>query len=308
MEIGRIGETPVEKSQKIILDYYKNNKTRGIFYVPELEVYSADILVKNQHPILVVDEGEDLKGHKIDYIENDKSLAYIVSEIAFVLKRDNIGLVYDYTINGEEGHTHSFRYMMIDVLEYGDKFEPITEYGNYSKQELELIRYTSNNMDLNFSKRFLKFPYKLKGKEVFTNDIEELYDMVVDNYNDITVEFDDRYYNKNQIDIINMIIEYQKYEEEKERRMEVDIKTKLYHGLPDSRIYKLASKITVVSYNGTEIVIKDRGLENEGELILDKNNKFNNIDELLEEVVHKELTIYAEFYNNKEVRKILEEI
>ena len=90
--------------------------------------------------------------------------------------------------------------------------------------------------------------------------------------------------------------------------MKVDIKTKLYHGLPDPRIYKLASKITVVSYNGTEIVIKNRGFENVGKVILNENNKFNDMDELIGEIVHKELVIYAEFYNNKEVRKLLEEM
>jgi len=311
MEIERIGKPSVEKSQKIIIDYYKNNKTNGIFYVPELDVYSADILVKNTHPIIVVDEGEDLKGHKVEYIENDSSLGYLIGEIMFVFNKQVIGSIYEYKIDDIETHSHTFKEVLVDCCEYEDRISIITEYESYSKQELELIEYTSNYRDLRLSKRFLKFPYILKGKEAFTNDVEELYVIVLNNFNDIVFNFDyddNKHYNNNQIEAIKAIITYQKYEEEKFRKMEVDIKTKLYHGLPDSRIYKAASKITVLSYNGTEIVIKDRGLETEGKVILDESYKYEDLDVLAELVEFKDVTIYPEFYSNKEVRKILGEI
>lgn len=88
----------------------------------------------------------------------------------------------------------------------------------------------------------------------------------------------------------------------------MELRGMLLSGIPDTRIARVANKITVVTNNGTEIVIKDRGLEGLGEFELIGSDKFKDDDELLEKVEGKNITITPQFYFSERIRNILAEI
>lgn len=88
-----------------------------------------------------------------------------------------------------------------------------------------------------------------------------------------------------------------------------EIIEKLLYGLPDSRISKVAQKITVVSDKGTKIVIKDR--DNSGEevpVFLYKPLKYKDLDSVVRDLEQKEVVVTSAVFRNKEVRKLLSEI
>lgn len=87
-----------------------------------------------------------------------------------------------------------------------------------------------------------------------------------------------------------------------------DLTKELVYGLPDYRIYKLASKITVVSDKGTEIIIKEKHHASNGELILDSYMSANDIDRMIKEFIAKEVIITSGFYTMSKAKRLLSEI
>lgn len=87
------------------------------------------------------------------------------------------------------------------------------------------------------------------------------------------------------------------------------IKEQLFYGLPDSRIAKVASKVTVVSDNGTRVVLKDRNInQDEVPVFLFKPIEYVELANIIRTLDHKEVVVTSAVYRSKEIRKLLEEI
>lgn len=87
-----------------------------------------------------------------------------------------------------------------------------------------------------------------------------------------------------------------------------ELNKELVYGLPDYRIYKLASKITVISDKGTEIVIKEKHHASDGEMILDEYVYPDDMDKVIKNIMAKEVIITSKFYLMSGAKKLLSEI
>lgn len=124
-----------------VQDYIKaeSKGKKGIFYLPKLECYTADILVKNPHPISVLEDLETGIREEM-YIEVG-DLEYIISEVMRVLGKEPFSPYYVYKVNGKERHSHFLDCVYSDALKNYDTFEfvePITEY--FSMNEVKVIK------------------------------------------------------------------------------------------------------------------------------------------------------------------------
>lgn len=92
------------------------------------------------------------------------------------------------------------------------------------------------------------------------------------------------------------------------------VKQKLFYGLPDDRITKVASKVTVISDKGTKVVLKERVNKvnkkdcEEVPVFLYKSLKYEELDKVISEISNKEVVITSAVYNNVEIRKMLRKI
>jgi len=87
-----------------------------------------------------------------------------------------------------------------------------------------------------------------------------------------------------------------------------DVKEQLIYGLPDSRIYRIASKITVISDNGTETVIKEKHHASNGEIILDRRVLPDDLTDMMDDIMAKEVIIKSDFYRLSPIKNLLTKI
>lgn len=66
-------------------------------------------------------------------IESSTDVNYIASEFA------GVGLIYRYMYNGVMEHTYSFDGILEEVLKDPENIELITEYGEYSQQQIQMV-------------------------------------------------------------------------------------------------------------------------------------------------------------------------
>ena len=71
-------------------------------------------------------------------IESSTDVNYIASEFA------GVGLIYHYMYNGEMEHTHSFDGILEEVLKKPKYIELITEFGEYSQQQIQMVEGIKN--------------------------------------------------------------------------------------------------------------------------------------------------------------------
>lgn len=68
-------------------------------------------------------------GHSFEY----GPLDYVAAEFS------GTGLIYHFRRNGQEDHVHSFEEILACLLDARGDLGPVTDYGEYSKQELDMI-------------------------------------------------------------------------------------------------------------------------------------------------------------------------
>lgn len=110
----------------------------GIFYLPKLKTFTADILVNNPHSIFVLEEN-NTEMREEPYIEHG-SIGYVIGEIMHEFDKSIVGEYYAYKIKGEHTHKHSLEGVYRDAVEYYDTFEfeePRDEY--FSKNQVNVI-------------------------------------------------------------------------------------------------------------------------------------------------------------------------
>lgn len=71
-------------------------------------------------------------------IESSTDVNYIASEFA------GVGLIYHYMYNGEMEHTHSFDGILEEVLRKPKYIELVTEFGEYSQQQIQMVEGIKN--------------------------------------------------------------------------------------------------------------------------------------------------------------------
>ncbi len=74
-------------------------------------------------------------------IESSTDVNYIASEFA------GAGLIYHYMYNGVMEHTHSFDGILEEVLENPEHIELVTEYGEYSQQQIQMVEGIKNAVE-----------------------------------------------------------------------------------------------------------------------------------------------------------------
>lgn len=58
-----------------------------------------------------------------------------------------MGLIYHYMYNGVMEHTHSFDGILEEVLENPEHIELVTEYGEYSQQQVQMVEGIKNAVE-----------------------------------------------------------------------------------------------------------------------------------------------------------------
>lgn len=71
-------------------------------------------------------------------IESSTDVNYIASEFA------GVGLIYHYMYNGEMEHTHGFDGILEEVLRKPKYIELVTEFGEYSQQQIQMVEGIKN--------------------------------------------------------------------------------------------------------------------------------------------------------------------
>lgn len=71
-------------------------------------------------------------------IESSTDVNYIASEFA------GVGLIYHYMYNGEMEHAHSFDGILEEVLRKPKYIELVTEFGEYSQQQIQMVEGIKN--------------------------------------------------------------------------------------------------------------------------------------------------------------------
>lgn len=71
-------------------------------------------------------------------IESSTDVNYIASEFA------GVGLIYHYMYNGEMEHDHSFDGILEEVLRKPKYIELVTEFGEYSQQQIQMVEGIKN--------------------------------------------------------------------------------------------------------------------------------------------------------------------
>lgn len=74
-------------------------------------------------------------------IESSTDVNYIASEFA------GVGLIYHYMYNGVMEHTHSFDGILEEVLKDPEHIELVTEYGEYSQQQIQMVEGIKNAVE-----------------------------------------------------------------------------------------------------------------------------------------------------------------